>query len=198
MSNRLLSTLFGTLMGFCIPLFLWVLFAEHLTLFILVPIIPIIGIVIGFIFGIFRRIPPLKIWVSLLIFTIFVGATYGYAEIRGKLLRSRRENIALDIVKKYPNIRIIETKYSDGNGMEIPPNVTVEIESDSPFEEMAKYYDNELNKNGWSQKYSDLSSKLAWRKRSNEAFLSNRNRQSPTVKFRIDYWGYWMTHFAQI
>jgi len=198
MRHRLLSTFFGILMGICIPLFLWVLLVEHLALFILLPILPIIGIIIGFSLGALGRIPPLKIWISLLIFTIFVGASAGYAEIRGMLLRSHREKISLSILRQYPNIKIIETKYGEGNGMEIPPNVTVKIESNDSFEEIAKYIDNVLAKNGWGREFAKWASQLAWHKDRNEAFLTNKYGLSPTIEFRIDFWGYWMTNFSKI
>ena len=184
-------------MGICIPLFLWVLLWEHLTLFILLPILPIIGIIIGFSLGMLGRIPPLKIWISLLIFTIFVGASAGYAEIRGALLLSRREQITLHALKQHPNIRIIETEYSEGNGMEIPPCVTAKIEGNDSFEEIAKYIDNELSKNGWEREYADWASKIAWRKGRDEAFLTNKYRLAPTIEFRIDFWRYWMMSFVR-
>lgn len=197
MHHRFRSTFFGILMGICIPLFLWVLLVEHLTLFILFPVLPIIGVVLGFSLGMFGRIPPLKIWISLLIFTIFIGASAGYAKIRDTLLHSSREQITLHTLRQHPNIKIIETKYSEGNGMEIPPYVTAKIESNDSFEEIAKYIDNELSKNGWEREYANWASKLAWRKDGNEAFLTNKYRLAPTIEFRIDFWRYWMTNFAQ-
>jgi len=198
MGDRLLSTFFGILMGFCVPLFLWVLFAEHLTFFILVPILPIVGILIGFLFGVFRRIPPYKIWVSLLIFTIFIGASIGFSEIRDLMVHVRREQVAYTLLMKYPGTKITEKKYSGGNGMEYPPNVTFFIEVDTSFVEMAKYFDDYFGKNGWQKRHSDQSALLSWQKNNTEVFLSNKNRRSPTIEFRVDYWGYWLTLFSKI
>ena len=193
--NPLPRILFGILMGICIPIFLWVLLMEHITLFVLFPIFPIAGVIIGFLLGKFNRIPSLKIWVSLLIFTIFIGASAGYTELRNIIIQSRREKTTLSILRKDLNIRIIETKYAKGNGMEIPPNVTVKIESNDSFKEIAKYFDNELEKNGWRREYAKWESQLAWRKNRDEAFLTNKYRLAPTIEFRIDFWGYWMMSF---
>ncbi|MDD2778344.1 MAG: hypothetical protein PHI16_05615 [Methanocellales archaeon] len=165
---------------------------EHLALFILLPILPITGMIIGFSLGILGKIPPLKIWVSLLIFTIFIGASAGYTELRNIIMHSRREKTTLSILRKDPNIRIIETRYDGGNGMEIPPNVTAKIESTDSFEKIAQYFDNELTNNGWEREYAKWESQLAWRNGRDEAFLTNKYRLAPTIEFRIDFWGYWI------
>jgi hypothetical protein len=78
--------------------------------------------------------------------------------------------------------------------MEIPPNVTVKIESNDSFEEIAKSIDNKLTNNGWEREYARWASQLAWRKDRNEAFLTNKYSLSPTIEFRIDFWGYWLAN----
>ncbi|PIR48157.1 hypothetical protein COU80_06040 [Candidatus Peregrinibacteria bacterium CG10_big_fil_rev_8_21_14_0_10_55_24] len=194
MQNRLLSSLFGILMGLCVPLFLWTLFAEHLTFFIILPIFPLVGAVLGLLLGLFNRIPPLKIWVSLLIFTIFIGASAGYSEIRGILMRTRREHIATLLSMQYPESKIIEKKYSRGNGMEVPPNASIVMKSDSPYEEIVKYYDEQFRENGWQSSHP-------WKKNNYQVFLHKDQtiaENGTNYILRVDFLGSWMTHFSKI
>ncbi|HAS33973.1 TPA: hypothetical protein DCS34_01525 [Candidatus Peribacteria bacterium] len=199
MPNRLLSIFFGTLMGLCVPFFIWVLFVEHLTFFVIFPIFPIAGVTIGLVFGWMGRIPPLKVWVSLLVFTIFIVVSIGYAELRGFLMRLQREHAASVLSMQYPGSTIIEQKYSGGNGMEIPPNVSMFITATGSFVGVAKYYDGQFGKNGWQPRARDWSVWLSWRKGNYEVFLHNENSNSEKVTYRldIDFLGYWMTHISK-
>lgn len=194
MRNRLLSILFGTLMGLSLSLLIWVLFAEHLTLFILVPILPLIGVMIGLILGWLRKIPAPKAWISLLIFTIIIGISIGYTELRWILLRARREQITSMLSMQYPDSRVIAQRYRSGNGMEEPPNVTVLIESNGAYEEITRFYDAYLKQHNW-QRHGG-----AWRKHNYEIFLHNKSINSLKTSFelRVDFLGSWMTHFSKI
>ena len=199
--NRTNSIFFGLLMGFCIPLFIWVLIFEHIAIFILLPIFPVIGVLLGLILGSRGKIPPLKVWVSLLIFTIFIGITIGYSDARGLIMRLQRERIASELSEQYTGSRIIEKEYSSGNGMEEPPNVKIVIENDDSFERIARNYDTQFKDNGWKMRHGVWQKMVSWRKGNYEVFLykNDEDYKNKTIySLRVDYLGYWMTHFRSI
>jgi len=178
------------------PLFVWVLFFEHIALFILLPIFPVIGVVLGLMLASRSKIPPLKVWVSLLIFTIFIGITIVYSDARGLIMRLRRERMAIELSEQYPGSKVIERKYSGGNGMEEPPNMEVVIEGDGPYEEIVQFYSEWFNKNQWKQRSIN-----SWRSNNYEVFIFKGEKivDGKTVyEINVDFLGYWMTHFRSI
>ena len=198
MSNLILRIIYGTLMGVGISLLLWVLIFEHLTFFIITPLFPLVGFSMGLIFACLDRIKPRKLWVSLLAFTVFVGLSFGYSELRGLILRSQRLNNAIDLAMQYPESEVIGEEYSVGNGMEYPPSVKILISNQDSFENIARYYDSKLRKNGWEIRYGIWQELVSWRKNSFEIFLRNKienNTDRTTYSIRIDYLGYWMKPF---
>ena len=201
MNNRSNSIFFGLLMGLCIPLFVWILFFEHIAIFILLPIFPVVGVLSGFVLGSLGKIPSLKVWVSLLIFTIFVGLSFGYSEIRGLILHSQRVENATDLAMQYPGSKILSKKYSYGNGMEEPPNVEIIMKNNDSFEEIARNYDSNLKQNGWRMRHGNWKKLVSWRKDNFEIFLYNEGNDElgkTTYSITVDYLGYWMTHFRNI
>jgi len=193
MTNRQRSIIFGILLGYCLSLFLWTLFFEHTTLFVLFPIFPIAGISIGCVFGWYGSIPPLKIQTSLLIFVIVIGISAGLKEARGLILRERRESTAAALSSLYPESAVLSQEYNKGNGMEIPPNVSTTIESDESYENIIAYYDSYFRSDGWVRQGG-------WRKRNCEIFLHkiNSQTQKTVYELNIDFLGWWVTNLIEI
>jgi len=199
MKDRLFRIFFGILLGLCVPLLVWVLLVEHLILFIILPIFPIIGVILGITLGLLGKLPPLKIWMSLLIFTVVVAASIGYEKVRTTIMQSRRESIASSIAHLYPESEIIEAHYQRGNGMEVPPNASLVIETEGSYEEVARHMDKQLLRNGWQRGDSAWFTGFSWQKGNYEAFMSRSNdvqdSDRTVYQLNVDFLGSWLTHF---
>jgi len=191
MHNRLLSTFFGVLLGMCIPLFFWTLFFEHISLFILFPIFPIVGVIIGVVLGVLGRIPPLKVWVSLLIFTLFIGASLGFSELRSQILRNRRESIATDLAQLIPELQIVELRYSSGNGFDDLPSVEAVLSLPNSNSHIRDNFDRLLLERGWNR------SSGSWRKKTYNVFLHTNGTSKEgdaLITISLDFLGPWFKH----
>lgn len=194
MQYRLSRIFLGILLGLCIPLIICVIFVENIALFILIPIFPIIGVLVGMILGWRCKLPALKVWQSLLFFTVFISVTLAYDNIRSHVLEAHRKRMTHSIVMQYPDMMITENKYSRGNGMEIPPNVAMTLESDDEYETMRQYFDEYFKRNGWNNQGSRQWWKNNYRAYLNEYYEDHKPKKN-TYSFRIDFYGNWMTHF---
>lgn len=179
---------------------MWVLLIEHLALFILFPIFPIIGFITGLLLGLLGKIPPLKAWHSLLITLIIISISFGYSELRGFVLRERREHIVSALAMINPDSKITDQHYSGGNGMEEPPNITVLMESDNSFDEIKNQYENYFQKNDWQPSKGAWFTGTAWKKNNYEVFLHDKTKNATKVVYQlnVDFLGSWVTHFAKI
>jgi|GEM_PF-3693026 len=184
----------GTLIGFASPLLLFTILFEHNTLFFLIPVLPIMGIVIGILLGLFQKIPKLKVWISLLLFTTTIGITLGYSAIRQKMLKTAREQFAITLVHQYSNNKIIDVKYNPGNGLETPPNVLIFVKSDDSFEEIANFFENSFQENGWHSRKSGWFLGKEWEKQRTIVYYNNRAKEMGEADFwmSVDFNNYWL------
>lgn len=195
--NRLNNILTGALLGFATALLIHVVLFEHATFFILLPVLPLLGIISGVILRMKIKIPPFKTWISLFIFTVIISISVSISTIRGNILEEQRRKISRSIALMHPEVHILNTKYSVGNGMEVPPHVTLRISNDNSFESVSEFYNNILQSNKWNVRASGRQ----WKKENYVIYLNNYYREQDKkleledYRITVDFYGSWMTHF---
>ncbi len=151
MNQKISKIILGLLLGLAIPMFLYSLLAEHLGLFFVFPIVPILGMLIGFGLGIFGLLPNIRIWKSVLIFAIIISFATGVIKTRSAMLKHRRDQIANPIKEVIGQLGSLDykSKYSAGNGFDLYPKIEFSVESNISYETLISTLDEKLRQDGW-------------------------------------------------
>jgi len=194
MSSSLTRILSGSLIGLCLSLLIWVIIFEHITFYIILPIFPIIGLLLGALIGYIKIIPEFKLLKLILLLTILITSSFVFDYVRETAMSSIRINFAQSISSQYPQAKITHEYYNDGNGMEIPPSVQLTIESNDNYQDIINFYDKWFLENDWKSRHP-------WKKDNFQIFLRKYEdgitRNKTIFKVEIDFLGNWLTHFKQ-
>lgn len=170
MSNLFLDTRYqraarlfaGGLLGFGLPILIESIIFENVAFVIFVPWILLVGTGIGCILGA-RYVPPLKVWVSLGMFTLLILSTVLIVNTKSIVLQQQRTATTLATLPRFPNAIVVSHEYSFKREPFVStPVVTMHFLSDDTFEKIKRYYKQQLEKEGWTT--SEWYSKISWRK----------------------------------
>ncbi len=197
MRSQLLRIFFGALLGLSLSLLIYVILFEHLTLFLMLPVFPIIGTGIGILLGSIKKLPPMKIYLSLAIFTAIFAISIGCIKLKDEFLRRQRESIAASIAQIFPGADIVKITYEKGNGWEIPPNVDVHISKKTTRDEVSHFYAAYFEKNGqapWQDMSADGRGRK-WQNKNIAVYLNYNNYKDKgpeDYKIGVDFYGSWI------
>lgn len=196
--NRLDKICTGAILGFAASMLIHVILFEHETFFILLPILPLLGITIGVVLCMSNKIPQLKLWILLFIFTVIVSTAFGISTIKSNILEVQRRKTSKSVALMHPGVHILDIKYSRGNGMEMPPHVIFRISNKDSYESVSKFYNEALESNHWNVR----SPGRKWRKGNYVIYLSNyynerdKKLESEDYRITVDFYGLWTSHFS--
>ena len=156
MNKKILT---GSLIGLVLPILLALTFFEHpFSIIVIIYLLPIslILMIVGGILGIFNFIPVFKYRTIIILFLglLIISATIFI--IKYEYIRMQRELIANKVIPNLQESTEISRRYSDGDGFDNEPVLTIRYQTKVSSEDVQKNFDSEMQKMGWINRSKPL------------------------------------------